>query len=118
MDPLIKYNEKLDKYYKSIINFKYIFEVEKCCGYNVFVSIYKTNNMANLYSEVRNYFENPLIKDLFVFTETNEKFILPNDETILIRDFIYQNNFLFKPIYPLPASVVYKIHFDDGHVHT
>jgi len=119
MDPLIiKYNENLNKYYTSIVNLKFILEVEKCCGYSEFVSIFKTNSMANLYSEVRNQFGNQTIKDLYVFnTETNQGLYLPNDANIIVSVFISQNSSFFKPIYPLPASVVYKIRFDDGHLH-
>jgi hypothetical protein len=118
MDPLIKYQENLNKYYTSIVNLKYIFEVEKCCGYSEFVSVYKTNTMANLYIETRNQFDNQTITELYVFnSETNQGLYLPNDESILVRDFISQNSSFFKPTYPLPASVIYKIKFDDGHVH-
>jgi hypothetical protein len=115
---ICEYEEKLEKYRKTVNNLKYFFDVEKCCGYSEFVTVYKTNTLANIYIETRNQFLNPTIIDLFATnTETNERLILPNDDTINIREFILNNADFFKPVYPLPAYVVYKIKFDDGHVH-
>lgn len=116
---LTTYNDKLNIYFKSIINMKYLFEVTKCCGYSEFLSIYKENTSLNdLYNNVRLQFHmNQLMNLWIVHKQTGEKILIPCDENAKLREFILNNNNFFVPIYPVPSSVVYKIYFDDGMCH-
>ena len=115
-----QYNDKLNTYFNSISTRQYLFEITKCCEYSEIISTYKTNNAFDLHKIVLNHFchtgENPI--ELFVTkNEGQDKLTIPNDSNIMVREFINMNPSFFIPIYPLPASVVYRIYFDDGHVH-
>jgi hypothetical protein len=111
------YNNKLNTYFNRITQTKYLFEITKCCEYSEFLSIYKEYNLAELYKATMHQFAMNQLNELFVLNELREKLIIPNDENIQIKDFINMNNAFFRPIYPLPATVVYRVYFDDGHVH-
>jgi hypothetical protein len=111
------YNNKLTAYFNRIPQTKYLFEVTKCCEYSEFLSIYKEYNLAELHKAILHQFVFNDFYELFVLNELREKLVIPNDENIQIKDFINMNNAFFRPIYPLPATVVYRVHFNDGHVH-
>jgi len=114
------YNEKINNHFNSIINRKYLFEITKCCGFSEIVSIYKdVTTLSDLYKSVRSHFchHNEFL-ELYILINDGVKIIIPNDENIILREYLINNQNLFIPLYPLTASVVYRIHFDDGHVHT
>lgn len=116
-----QYNSKLNTYISSMTQRQYLFEITKCCEYSEFVPTYKTNTLADLYKIVLNQFchtgESPV--ELYV-RQNNivDRLVIPNDPAIGLRDFINANQLFFVPIYPLPATVVYRVYFDDGHLHT
>ena len=116
---LITYNNKLNIYFNSIINMNYLFEVSKCCGYSEIVSMYKEHTtLHDLYYNVVRQFQMNTLNSLWITDNINEqKLHIPNDETISLKQFILNNSNFFKPLYPLPAKVVYKVYFDDGMCH-
>ena len=89
----------------------YTIALQKTCGYMQYVLIYKSMTLAELYKHVNHHVPNINIQLLFVKDENNNILEIPNDETN-IRDFIIFNDVFFKPIYPLPLKVVYKILFN------
>lgn len=113
------YNEKIQYYFQTITKSKYLFEITKCCNYSEIVSVYKEqSSLRELYQTVLGQFHHNSLLELSVIKNDTDKLIIPNDENILLREFINTNSSFFIPIYPLPASVVYRIIFDDGHVHS
>jgi hypothetical protein len=103
------FNEKNAKLIYSTEIFT--FAIEKTCGYMEFMLIYKTMSLSELYSQVNHHYTNINIKLLFVKDENGNILEIPNNE-INIREFIKSNNSFFKPLYPLPLKVVYKILFN------
>ena len=126
--PTFDYNSSPDKYVSlwkdftsQLPNSNYIFEVTKCCNYSSIVVCSKKGNLLDLFNAVSSHFESPDIKQLFLLNNlTNEKLSIPVSSNILIRDFISKNkqNDYFRPVYPIPIPVVYRIYLDDGHTHT
>lgn len=117
-DLSIKYNQLWSDFTNHLPNSNYIFEVTKCCNYSTFVLCSKKGTLIDLYSAVSRHFECPDIKQLYILNvTTNEKITIPVTDNKKIREFIINNVALFKPIYPVPHPVVYRIYLDDGHVH-
>jgi len=112
------FDKKINDMVDSIKNNQYIFEVTKCCNYSVFIPIYKDATLIELYNWISYHFQNKSIK-LYVVNYQDEKLKIeiPKNTTTTIRNFILENKFYFSPIYPIPASVVYKIYLDDGFCH-
>ena len=116
-----QYNSKLNTYITSMTQRQYLFEITKCCEYSEFVPTYKTATLADLYKTVLNQFCHTGESPCELFTRQNnivDRFVIPNDPAILLREFINANPLFFVPIYHLPAKVVYRVYFDDGHIHT
>jgi hypothetical protein len=112
-----KFNSDFDRYISSVRNNSYLFEVNKCCGYCELSPINKSATCADLYKNVISQFYLRPENQIRVYAVTldvsgNRLFIQNNDKSI--KDLIIENNNYFKPIYPLPADVVYKLIFDDG----
>ena len=115
-----QYNNKLNTYIKSMTSRQYLFEITKCCDYSEFVPTYKNASLADLYKTVLNQFCHTGEIQVELFVRQNnivDRLVIPNDPAIGLREFINMNQPFFTPIYPLPATVVYRIYFDDGHVH-
>jgi hypothetical protein len=111
------YDEYLQNYILSIDNTFILFKINKCCQYSQFLPVYRTGTLADLHKSVYHHFGFS-IPEIYVWKEeTNkgaEKIILPNDANILVRDFIKEHSSSFKPVFPLPAKVVYNIYFGGG----
>ena len=107
-DPRFKQGFK--KYLDNVLNNSYMFEVSKCCGYSEIVPAFKNATCADLYRNVMCQFEIKQENKIIVFARdaSNNTMVVQNDSTP-IRNFILKNAFFFKPIYPLPTSVVYKL---------
>ena len=115
------YNTKINNYFNTIPQRQYLFEITKCCEYSEIIPTYKTANLTDLYKNILNQFYNNQNNPIELFVTKNggqDKLVIPNDSNILLREFINMNHTFFVPIYPLPATVVYRIYFDDGHLHT
>jgi len=115
----ISYEDQIENLTKSLLNYNYIFEVTKCCGYSTFVLVSKKGTLLDMYKSISLHFECPDIKSLFVMNEnTKEKMKIPVTDTIKIFEYIpTQNRSFFMPVYPIPQPVVFRIYLDDGHHH-
>jgi len=107
-DPVFK--EGFKKYIDSVRSNCYMFDVNKCCGYSEIVPIFKYATCADLYRNIMHQFDiKPEIKmSLYARDANNNTMMIQNDNTP-IRNIIVENSNFFKPIYPLPTSVVYKL---------
>ena len=116
------YNGKINEFINSIPNNKYIFEITKLCGYSEFIFINKDESVLDLYKAISHQFQCRDIKTLFLASGIN-RYSIPLTNILSLRKFItdiqkdgYLRQFII-PVYQLPAPVVYRIYFDDGHVH-
>jgi hypothetical protein len=113
------YNEKLEHYVSHSKNNMQILEIEKCCGYSEFTFMYKNATLRELYNSVYYQFQvsqNLYNLRLYIKDELGNEIQVPNNETIL-KDFINGNRPMLKPLYPVPAHVVYKFYLDDTQSH-
>jgi len=106
------YYEKKNDFLRLNSEYKYIFEVTKCCGYGEWVTVYKDQSTSHLYDNVQYQFPSSRSSDLYIVNNNGEKLIIPCDGLTSIRTFILNNNSFFIPIYPIPSSVIYKIYYD------
>jgi len=105
-------NEFRDKNNNLIFSTElYTIALQKTCGYMQYILIYKSMSLEELYKQVNHHVPNINIKLLFVKDDNDIILEIPNDETN-IRDFIISNKMFFKPLYPLPLKVVYKVLFN------
>lgn len=111
------YGDQMNKLIKNLPNNYFICEVTKCCNYSTFVLVPKHDSLLDLYSSISSHFECRDIKRVFVKNNTNEEMNIPITCNLSLKTFITENQHFFKPIYPIPHHVVYRIYLDDGHVH-
>jgi len=113
-DPTIKtFGEYLHEYVLSMDNTFILFKINKCCQYSQLLPVYRRGTLADLHQSVYHHF-GFFIPDIYVLKEENEKIRIPNDQTILIRDFIKDHISSFKPVFPVPDKVVYNIYFGEN----
>jgi hypothetical protein len=108
-------NKKLD-YFRLITEYQYIFEITKCCGYGEWVNVYKKSQINKIFENIQNQFGYRPDK-LFVIDNDLNKLEIPDDNSISLRSFIANNYKFFRPIYPYPANIIYRIYIDDGCCH-
>jgi hypothetical protein len=110
MDFELKKNDFLRVFYE----YHYIFEIQKCCGYTEWISVYKKDTLQQLYHNLNIQFNTneKLIYKLYFIDNNGNKILVENNDTIA-SDFIQY----LKPIYPLPHWIVYKLYLDDGTIH-
>jgi len=108
-------NEK--KFTRTIIEHQYIFEVTKCCGYGEWVSIFKHQSLSNLYSNIGFQYNNIPSNLYAICLNTNQKLLIPNVDNITVKEYILNNPTFFKPIYPIPLRIVYKIYYTEDRCH-
>jgi len=111
---LDEYNIKLNNYIKNISTSKYLIELTKCCNYSEFLTVYKKKSLKDLYTDVKYHYDHLNIISLYILTENNEKIIIPNNENIILCDYINNNKNYFIPVYSVPSQIVYKIYLDYG----
>ena len=109
---LDEYNTKLNNYIKNISTSKYLIELTKCCNYSEFLTVYKKKSLKDLYTDVKYHYDHLNIISLYILTENNEKIIIPNNENIILFDYINNNKNYFIPVYQVPSHIVYKIYLD------
>jgi len=107
----IKQNEFMRIHYE----YHYIFEIEKCCGYTEWISVYKKDTLEQLYHNLNIQFSNTNNK-LFMMDKNLNKVFIENTN-IIIFDFIRNNPLFFTPIYPIPNWIIYKLYLEDGICH-
>jgi hypothetical protein len=113
-----QYQEKINDYISNMVNIMYTFEVTKCCGYSVFIPLYKTDTLIDLYSRIITHFSASEIKELFFYAPSGERIKIPiskNSIENFVKDNTTCNPMKLVSIYPLPNPVVYRLCFDDGH---
>jgi hypothetical protein len=116
---LSEYNINFNAFTKSIANYNYLFEITKCCSYKEIACVYKDGTLEDIYNVVCSQFQldklNEKIK-LYLFDGDNKILLERTDQTI--TSFIKMKREYFKPIYPVPASIIYKIYIDYGCCHS
>ena len=112
-----EYNSKMGAIILNCEQNKYIFEMTKCCGYSFMFPVYKLNTLEEFFHNiVLEFYPAPILR-IFLQNEVGEQLEIPINSTT-IMDFLNANKKWFVPIYPLPAKVVYRVYFDDGHAHS
>jgi hypothetical protein len=106
MDPI--FSEKLENYYKHLKGNCVWIELTKCCRFSTFISVYKLSKLSDIYNTACSHFSNISIMNLYVNDGNGNKLIIPNGD-ICINDYLNSNRAFFKPIYPLPNDVVYRV---------
>lgn len=115
---MLTYDGCLKEYNKQLgSNNKYLLLIKKCCGYGFLLSFYKQATLQELYKCIG--YELKPSKPVHLYL-THQLMHLKQEipplnislETYL-RDPIRDGD--IKPIYKLPAPVVYEIYLDDGH---
>lgn len=110
------YINQLNKFNNLIHERQYIFELTKCCNYKEWILIYKNYSCMDFFRNVKEQMQNNNIK-LFVKDEFDNVLFI-NESNLSVKQLILSNPHFFKPIYPLPHSVVYRVFVDDGHTHS
>jgi len=112
------FDTKKNEFFRILYEYHFIFEIEKCCGYTEWISVYKKNTLEQLYDNLNIQFanNNTNINKLFSIDENGNKIFIDNNN-LLVVDFIRTHPLLFKPIYPIPNWIVYKLYLDDGTCH-
>jgi hypothetical protein len=108
------FDTKKNDFLRVFYEYHYIFEIQKCCGYTEWISIYKKDTLQQLYHNLNIQFatnEKTFYKLFFIDNDGNKIFIENNDTNA--SDLIKY----LKPIYPLPDWIVYKLYLDDGTIH-
>ena len=84
----------------------------------IFYPHFETVDVLNILSIIKHYakdFEITLV--VIKFNLENIKLLMldiPNIKDKKIREFILENPAFFKPVYPIPMAIVYKIYFNSG----
>lgn len=112
----------MDEFMRRIPDNIYIFEVTKLCGYGEFVMVYKNASIYDLFNTISNKFGHVNDEQLFFMNEeTRERHLIQKSVFFTVKDLIlkFQNTpslkNVIKPLYEMPAQVVYRIYYDDGH---
>lgn len=107
------YDEYLKEYIMSMDNTFLLFKINKCCQYSQLLPVYRKGTLADLHHSVYHHFGFS-VSDIYVLKGENEKVMILNDDTVLIRDFLKEHSSSFNPVFPVPARVVYNIYFGEG----
>lgn len=115
---IYQYNLQMTLYNKTVNENQTFFEITKCCGYSEFLTSFKHSTLTEFYNNVSYQFQMDVNKITLYALSNEEKLLIPNVVDVTIKQFILDNRQFFKPVYPIPANIVYKIIYDDGHSHT
>ena len=107
-DSLQRYNVNMQMYMDSVGTPFIFFEINKCCGYNQFIPTYRDGTLKDLHRAVSFHFG---FKTPSIVMKNGEDLLIVQEEDTLLKDFMKSNQEFFKPAYPLPAKVVYRIYF-------
>ena len=106
-----KYNKKRDDFFRLTTNYQYIFEVTKCCGYGEWVTVHKDAPLSRLYENIQRQISGLKTLNLYAIDENGGRFEIPCDWDCCVRKLITSNSSVFRPIYPLPATAIYRIYY-------
>lgn len=109
---LNKYIEKRDDFFRLTTNYQYIFEVTKCCGYGEWVTVHKDAPLSRLYENIQRQISGLKTLNLYAVDENGARLDIHCDWDCTVRKLITPNSSFFRPIYPLPASAIYRIYYD------
>lgn len=110
------YYHRLHVFHTFNTNNKIFLEVEKCCGYGEFVCVFKKDTLCDVSTMISKTFDYQ-VKRLYVKDQNGNVLDLPLTSEENLRDFIARNTLFFRPVYPIPAIVVYKIYYEDDLKH-
>ena len=111
MTELLKqYYENMQMYMDSVGTPFIFFEINKCCGYSQFIPTYRDGTLKDLHRALSFHFG---FKIPSIVMKNGEDLLIVQEEDTLLKDFMRSNQVFFKPAYPLPAKVVYRIYFTD-----
>ena len=115
---LEKYKVKTDDFLRLTKSYQFIFEVTKCCGYTEWVTVFKAAPVSQLRKNLIFQWQGNAPGGLYAMNETGDRLEIPADEDKMNWfSFHWDNWKFFKPIYPLPAVVVYRLYYDEGICH-
>lgn len=112
-----KYNELVANHLKQISNTMFSFELTKCCNYSTLVFLYKEDKVSDLFLQVAKHFGCKTLVSLYIIGLEGERIIIPFNSSTTLREYIFEQQHILKPIYDIPLPVVYRIYLDDGHSH-
>jgi hypothetical protein len=112
----IVFSESKERFFRCIFNQHYLLQITKCCDHFEWITILKTYTCNDLYRYLREFYENPKTLQLFAKDDFGNKLEI-SESDCPIKKLIFTNGNFFKPVYPLPYQVVYKLFIDDGHTH-
>ena len=117
IDQTNKYNQLLSNHLKELAGRMFIFELTKCCNYSTLVFLYKEDRISDLFLQVAKHFGCKQLVSLYILDPEGNKQMIPFNSNTLIKEFIFEKQNVFKPVYDIPLPVVYRIYIDDGHHH-
>ncbi len=109
-DLLKQYRENMQMYMDASGTPYIFFEINKCCGYSQFIPTYRDGTLNDLHRAISFHFG---FKTPPIVMKNEEDMLIVQNEDILLKDFMRTNQEFFKPAYPLPAKVVYRIYFSE-----
>ena len=113
---LIDYESVLKEYNKMLGSSQYLFLIKKCCGYGFLFPFHKDATVSEFYRFIG--YELKPSKPIHLYLNHEllcvKKEIPPLD--VSLREYLKDaiDNKLIKPIYKIPAPVVYELYLDDG----
>jgi len=115
-----EYDVKLQEYISQVTNHSFWIELTKCCGYGQLMTVFRECTLSELHKTVQMHMRVPtsMKMELYTLGVFGERIPIPNCPTIFLNSYIREYDARFRPVYPVPAKVVYRIFYDDGHVHT
>lgn len=116
-DQIVKYNDLVSTHLKEIPGKMFTFELTKCCNYSTLVFLYKEDKLIDLYFQVAKHFGCKNLVSLYILDLEGQKVIVPFNSSTTLKEFVFENQNIFKPVYDVPLPVVYRIYLDDGHHH-
>lgn len=117
IDQTNKYNGLLSTHLKQLSNTMFTFELTKCCNYSTFVFLYKEDKVSDLFLQVAKHFGCKTLVSLYILGQEGEKVLIPFNSHTTLREYIFEQQNILKPVYDIPLPVVYRIYLDDGHKH-
>jgi hypothetical protein len=113
------YQEKMDTFIKKIPDNMHIFEITKSCDHSNFVMVYKNSSLMDLYKSAQKCCQLNENIELYIVGEPRRNSsiksmttFIPNTDKVSIQELIdtIQTTQIIKPLYELPAPVVYRIY--------
>ena len=114
-DQINKYNDLVSTHLKEIPGKMFTFELTKCCNYSTLVFLYTEDKLIDLFFQVAKHFGCKTLVSLYILDQEGRKVMVPLNSSTTLKEFIFENAHILKPVYDIPLPVVYRIYLDDGH---